>query len=554
MIQVSNQKLSPTAIHAFEEIGVDVWTGAIAEALEIAGIVHLRAVSKSFHAMMSGENMWLDQLTLLSLSNPMLADLERGAEESAYAWYARCHAAVDYGNALAQRHKEGGLPYLELYGVVEGNNFTPHAELRFPMPWGFIAELVALKSRAGCRDAPYDALLCFPGAPASCDHTFRRVMREVKAATSRATLSDLRQLPDMLAKLFAPAPPPAAASAEPPARTPTRTLDTLQRRLGHMSVALARADARIEELEAENAKLREVISQKDEVIATLRQTIYELKAELREARGENAELRAENANLTRLLNERPTDEEMESVQAKLDSERKARRAAERQIAAMKKERTTLRRMLTIAERGYDEAAAAAAQAKLSADQATAAAATVQGKGAKKAAEALKKAAALRLKEAELERDAAAQVAAAQFAAQTWIEDALDEAVAETIASRGLMTAEEMVDYARVQSAVGAFSSPLKQIAAVVMSSECRTEVTMPTTSASGRGRGVTYMRVAKAIKPSDQLTPKQLRRRSEEIRAAVDHHSAGAPVAQVRLLSLPLDSPALIARSCVPVR
>ena len=89
MIQVSHQKLSPATILAFEEIGVDVWTGAIAEALEIGGIVHLRAVSNSFSAMMMSDELWLARLTLLSLSNPVLADLDRGAEETAYAWYVR---------------------------------------------------------------------------------------------------------------------------------------------------------------------------------------------------------------------------------------------------------------------------------------------------------------------------------------------------------------------------------------------------------------------------------------------------------------------------------
>ena len=533
MIQVSHQKLSPDAILAFEEIGGDVWTGAIAEALEIVGIVQLRAVSKSFHATMSDDDMWLDRLTLLSLSNRILADLDRDAEERAYAWYARCHAAVDYGNTLARHHKESGIAYLELYGVVNGTTFTPHAELRFPIPRGFISELVALKARAGCRDPPYDALLCFPGAPAGCDMTFRRVSKEVMAATSRATLSDLRDLPDVLARSFEPAAPRDADSAQLPTSTPTRTLDTLQRRLGHMSVALARADARIEALEAENAKLRDIILQRDEEIAALKQTIYELKAELREVRGENAELRAEKAALTRLISERPTDAELEAVRAKLESERKARRAAERQIDVIKKERATLRRMLTIAERGYAEGEEAAKAADAAAEEARAAVTMVQGKAAKHAAKSLEKAAAQRARVAQAERDAAAQVAAAQLAARTWIEDALDEAVADSIALRGLMTAEEMVDYARLQSAVGAFTSPMKQIAAIVMDAECQTTVTMPTTSASGRGRGVTYMKVVKAIKPSNQLSAKQLRRRSESIREAVDHHSAGAPVAQM---------------------
>ena len=53
-----------------------------------------------------------------------------------------------------------GVAYLELYAVVSGNTFAPHAELRFPMPRGFIAELMDLKARAGFRDAALDKALC----------------------------------------------------------------------------------------------------------------------------------------------------------------------------------------------------------------------------------------------------------------------------------------------------------------------------------------------------------------------------------------------------------
>ena len=86
-----------------------------------------------------------------------------------YHWHARCHVAADAGSSLALQHKRSEYPYLKLYGTVVGSAFTPHAELRFPVPRGFIAELISLKASANCSDPPMDALLFFSGAPSSAD-------------------------------------------------------------------------------------------------------------------------------------------------------------------------------------------------------------------------------------------------------------------------------------------------------------------------------------------------------------------------------------------------
>ena len=133
----------------------------------------MRAVSTLLRTIFSDDNLWLNKLTLLTLQHPSLADLEKGADERAYAWYVRAYAAVADGLDMAQRHRSGEYPYLKLYGVVGGTSFTPHAELRFPIPKGFIAELVTLKRRADpTSDPAYDAVLCFPGAPQTLSSTF----------------------------------------------------------------------------------------------------------------------------------------------------------------------------------------------------------------------------------------------------------------------------------------------------------------------------------------------------------------------------------------------
>ena len=260
-LRTSQTKHGRSESEAFEEIGHDVWTGAIAEALEILEIVRLRAVSIVFKKMMSDDDLWLNRLTLLALRQPSLSDLEKGAQETAYAWYQRCCTAVDDGTALALRHKQGVFPYLELYGTVDGTSFAPFAELRFPMPRGFIAELITLKGKAGCRDPPYDALLCFPSAPLGCDWSFRLIFKEVKEATRTATAAHLRKLPEVLARPFAPAPRAGAASssvdADAPAPPERRVLDALQRRLGHVCRAFVGCAYCTYNLKARLKKVRE---------------------------------------------------------------------------------------------------------------------------------------------------------------------------------------------------------------------------------------------------------------------------------------------------------
>ena len=143
------QRLLPSASEVMVEIPVDIWIEEITETFEMPELVRLRAVSKSFGAIFSSDDLWLNKLTLLVLQFSHLADVAQGAEESAYDWYKRCHASVADIRALALAHKADARPYLKLYGVVDGNTFSPHAELRFPLPRGLIAELMELKVSGG---------------------------------------------------------------------------------------------------------------------------------------------------------------------------------------------------------------------------------------------------------------------------------------------------------------------------------------------------------------------------------------------------------------------
>jgi hypothetical protein len=246
MLQTKFPKLSVDAYEAWEQVPVDILTGTFAEHLDDAGLVKMRSLSKAYKLMFGSDDLWLDRLTLLSIRFPIIADLAKGAEETVMAWYGRCSIACDDGTALAIKHvenKSASQAYLELFGNVDGNSFTPFATLQFPIPRGFIYELIALKGRAGCSDPPMDALLCFPGAPASADGAFRFAFTKIKKLRAPCTKDNLRTLPDELASMYA---PEAQAKKE---NTSSRSLDVLQRRLGHKSAALVKADERVEKLD-----------------------------------------------------------------------------------------------------------------------------------------------------------------------------------------------------------------------------------------------------------------------------------------------------------------
>jgi len=188
---------------AFNAIPHEIWLGTIAAELHLADIVKMRQVSKAFLTLFSDDDLWLERLTLLALQHPVLSDLDKGEDESPYTWYWRCHGAVIDGRALANRHMAEDQPYLKLYGIVNGAAFTPFVALRFPVPRGFIAELMALKALAGSTDPAFDAVLCFIGAPPNYDFAFRYIFKIVALATRRDS-NNPDKLPDILSSLYTP--------------------------------------------------------------------------------------------------------------------------------------------------------------------------------------------------------------------------------------------------------------------------------------------------------------------------------------------------------------
>ena len=485
--------------------------------LEPSEVAAMREVSKSFKVLMGDENYWLDQITALVMLHPDLADLDKGEQESAYFWYRRCHLIVYDAQVLALKHKAGEYPYLKLYGTIEALYFTPFSPLRFPMPRGFIAELIDFMAKSKLYSDEFkDAALLFEDSKSGTDAAFRRIVSAVVAQTrvacppSKPTY-DLDKLVTLLSGTYQPSATKGAEPVEiaPPSR---RALDTLQRRLGRATLAMSRADERVAKLEADNARLRAVIKEKDKVIAALAAEIVDLKARNRYLQGElDAERRT-----TRVLEKRPTREELVDVNQKLAVERKASRAAGRQIAAMKKERTLLRRMLTVADNNFEAAEAALEASK-------AAAATSKSAELKARAEADAR-----------ELAAAAQVAAARLEASEWMEEALDEAVAAEVEKRGLLTPQEMLELARQQSRDGEFTDPIRSITGIVMASECAgsKSTTFRPDNASGKGRVSIYKKVIQSMKKSHLLSSTQLWRRSKDLMAEI-HRVGGSAEASV---------------------
>eukprot|EP00966_Prymnesium_polylepis_P208339 4826291-Prymnesium_polylepis.2 len=214
MTDGSFRKVSLDAVAAFESIPTDAWVWGLAPALEPRELLALRALSNEWRAMITQDDVWMPKLTALALQYPALSHLDQASGESVFNWFWRCSRAVGAGDALALGHRRGEFPYLKLYGTVANNLFTPHAEMRFPVEQGVIAELIDLMARSGsCADPAFDAASIFVGTPQgiALDGTFRKIHSVIKRGTANAREGELRGLPDMLAKLYAPRAAPAAA-------------------------------------------------------------------------------------------------------------------------------------------------------------------------------------------------------------------------------------------------------------------------------------------------------------------------------------------------------
>ena len=170
------------------KLGDDVWRNIIIPMLDGADLGRLRRVSKGLLHRMSDEEIWTEMLTKLVVEHPVLSDLDRGAQESMLQWYVRCYKAVVDGRALTLKHKAGEHPFLDMYGTIDGATFIPFASpLRFPVPRGFIAELLSFMRSTGVyKDPPKDAALLFTEASGSVDSNFRKTLAAVVLLRSRS--------------------------------------------------------------------------------------------------------------------------------------------------------------------------------------------------------------------------------------------------------------------------------------------------------------------------------------------------------------------------------
>lgn len=200
-------KATVNAAAAFQAISNDMWTANIAPLLEPTDILQMIAVDHEWKKLMKDPDLWLNKLTVLTMQYPALEHMDQGSEEPAFSWFWRCYHAVGSGESLAARHYGGEHPFLLLHGSVDGTTFTPHSQLRFPIEYGVIVELMDLLARGGvAADPAMDATLLFTGAPAgvAIDGSFRRIHKQVLAERTKASRSDLRELPRVLCKVYAP--------------------------------------------------------------------------------------------------------------------------------------------------------------------------------------------------------------------------------------------------------------------------------------------------------------------------------------------------------------
>jgi hypothetical protein len=523
MADGSFRKTSLNATAAFESISPDIWVWGVAPALEPADILALRVLNRNWLGWIAQDDVWLPKLTALSLQYPFLSMLDQAIGESVFAWFWRCVRSVGSGDALARRHRRGEYPYLKLYGTVENNSFNPFASMQFPIEWGVIVELIDIMARSGkYSDPAMDASILFENAPpgVAVDGTFRYIHAAVKKTRGglKGGLNGdhLGDLPKQLGKLYIPrsaAAAEASSSELEPATGPTDSIRSggnpkLMLRLKRMNNELLRANERIAQLEAENARLRTEN-------AKLRTENRELRAELRHATGVNRQL---EETLTISQEElRTAHATTTNTSAQLDAARKARAAVARKLDAMIAERDRMKLLLTAAERHFEKAQAALHRER------------GRVNAARDAADKARE------HEAEVERDSAAQVAAAQLSASQAIEVAVEARILE----RGLMTKDQFVEYSTLESALGVVTPAFRRVAANVMSVECSetdATTTLPPANGSGKGRGYTYMKVVKAMKQSNELSRRQLWERTQHLKASLSLVSGGGNEAEVEQL------------------
>ena len=513
-----------------EDIPAEVFLHSLAITLPVADIVVMRRVSKSLRIVMSDDDLWMDMLTVLTLQHPVVSDLDKGADESSMQWYARCYIAIWKGQDLARQHKMGENPYLKLYGNIDGFSFTPWAVLQLPIERGFVAELVTFMKVSGrFRDAPKDAALLFSEAPDNLDQSFRRIVAAVEKLTRLACPPSnptygLVDLMEMLSDKYVPAALKVRAGVGA-TLNPRRAMDTLQRRLGHTTEAWKVAEGNIKSLNTEILKLRQIIVEKDKVIEAKNKIIKELKVLVVELKSKNHSLQGELEESKRAvkdLEHRPTAEQLQAVSEKLANERKARRAAERRIELMMKERTKLRRMLTCAEKGYDEAQVELEAAQVAADA------------------AVTKEACAGVKVAQVERDAAVQVALAQSEAAEWMEQALDAAVAAEVEKRKLRSEQETLENVREEAASGDFSDAVLRATGIVMArlTDGKSSASLRPDNQSGKGRATIYRREVQSIKKSNLLSATQLWFRSKRLMDEINRVGGGGVASRVQTTHL----------------
>ena len=84
--------------------------------------------------------------------------------------------------------------------------------------------------------------------------------------------------------MYSPGASKQAAAEAPRAPESRRALDTLQRRLNRATCAVTSANAQVAALETENARLVEIIKEKDKVIEAQAAVIVDLKSQCRALR------------------------------------------------------------------------------------------------------------------------------------------------------------------------------------------------------------------------------------------------------------------------------
>ena len=127
MLTTAYVKITVALNASVEDLPQDVMVFGVAARLEATELLPLRAVSKVMNKLATADDIWFNKLTVLTLQYPALSNMDQGAGESAFVWYARCACAICSGSP-------DSIGWIAVSGACSGGRHPSPGRSSLPTP------------------------------------------------------------------------------------------------------------------------------------------------------------------------------------------------------------------------------------------------------------------------------------------------------------------------------------------------------------------------------------------------------------------------------------